>query len=168
MTLPHSAWETVTLPHSGWETVTLPPSGWGPSAYKHVLCAYLAHLWECLKLVEAFDGAEKLQTDAGGDDEQTHSEQDEAAQLTTWTKNLQKKSRAHPQMVCPLLWHCCISTVYSKAYAPSSRSLPTSEMPWSASHTAKPVTKRSGTLVCHCAMKERIIIIFSQAFHLHW
>ena len=39
------------------------------------------HLGEGGKLVESFDEAEELQWDAGGDDQQAHGEQDQAAQL---------------------------------------------------------------------------------------
>lgn len=47
------------------------------------------HLWKCFKLVEIFDTAEELQTDTGGDDEQAHGEQYQAAEFFPRTKDLQ-------------------------------------------------------------------------------
>ena len=52
-------------------------------------------LGECLKLVEVFDGAEQLETDTGGDDEETSGEENKTAQLLAWTKYLQRTSLLH-------------------------------------------------------------------------
>ena len=48
----------------------------------------IAHLRERLKLVEVFDRAEELETDAGRDDEEAHREEDETAKLLARTKDL--------------------------------------------------------------------------------
>ena len=48
------------------------------------------YLRESLKLVEIFDAAEELQTDTWRNDEQTHGEQDQTAQLLAGTKDLKR------------------------------------------------------------------------------
>ena len=81
-----------------------------------------AYLWEGLELVEVFDGAEQLQTDRGRDDEQTHREQNQTAQLLAWSKDLHCK-----KLLSKLKHHKNIIHVYTSNIMlfiiPSSKSL---------------------------------------------
>jgi hypothetical protein len=78
------------------------PTGWPILRAQRAVGIVLTHLWEALELCELTKEAEELHGDAGRDDEQTHREYDEAAQLLAWAKYLVHKIFQH--------WRCLDET----------------------------------------------------------